>query len=191
LTLGASQIGTDIVRIEMWPCWPKTKANPVSETLDMLSMVLHSLNIKMQCAEHKINQSEAKAKQLAAKGRAESAAIELANKLDWKRRLVQYEKLVQKAKRVRDAIIDQAISEEVLAAFAKGNVTLKQALENVDIDDIDKLMDELADNTTMVQDISQALARPIEEEEEEEEIEDVPSLSTVEYKAPIRTAILE
>lgn len=157
---------------------PKEESNPLS-TLDKLNETLEMLEKKEKVLQKKIQSEVEKAKDFT-RAKNKKAAIQCLKR----KRLyeVQIEQLGNYQLRIHDQMImleGAKATTETVAALRTGASAMKAMQKATNIDDVDKTMDEINEQTENMKQIQEALATPIgaaadfDEDELEAELEEL------------------
>nr|ABK25827.1 unknown [Picea sitchensis]ACN40190.1 unknown [Picea sitchensis]ACN40855.1 unknown [Picea sitchensis] len=157
---------------------PKEEANPIS-TLDKLNETLEMLEKKEKVLQKKIQAEVEKARDFT-RAKNKKAAIQCLKR----KRLyeVQIEQLGNYQLRIHDQMImleGAKATTETVAALRTGASAMKAMQKATNIDDVDKTMDEINEQTENMKQIQEALATPIgaaadfDEDELEAELEEL------------------
>lgn len=157
---------------------PKEESNPIS-TLDKLNETLEMLEKKEKVLQKKIQSEVEKAKDFT-RAKNKKAAIQCLKR----KRLyeVQIEQLGNYQLRIHDQMImleGAKATTETVAALRTGASAMKAMQKATNIDDVDKTMDEINEQTENMKQIQEALATPIgaaadfDEDELEAELEEL------------------
>lgn len=145
-----------------------TEADP-AEMIEKLDTIIHSVEVRIKSLEYQQTQHTLRAKQLYAEQKTLRCKAELALRHEKSHTYARFVNLLTNVCRIRHSIDSTQSYEEIASHMGLANKVLEEALNKVDPERIDDLMDQLNDNSVYVREVGNALGRAIEDDFDEEQ----------------------
>uniref|UniRef100_A0A8C3WBL1 Charged multivesicular body protein 4b n=1 Tax=Catagonus wagneri TaxID=51154 RepID=A0A8C3WBL1_9CETA len=158
-----------------------SKGNPTPpEAIQRLRDMEEMLSKKQEFLENKIKQEMTATKMHCPKNKCEA----LKRKKQYEKQLAQMEGTLSNIELQREALENASTSTEVLKNMGYATKAMKATYDNMDIDKVDELMQDIADQQELAEEISTAISKPVGFGEKFDEDELMAELEELQQEEP-------
>ncbi|CAF0974198.1 unnamed protein product [Adineta steineri] len=138
-----------------------TKNVSSSDAIQRLSDVEEMLNKKQQHLESQIDEEKQTAIRCSKQGNKRAALMALKRKKKYEKTLLQLDGTLTTLETQREYLQNASTNMDVLRVMKQAASALKKTNQNLDVDQVHDLMDDLAEQHTVAEEIANAISSPI------------------------------
>ncbi|CAF1074516.1 unnamed protein product [Adineta steineri] len=138
-----------------------TKNVSSSDAIQRLSDVEEMLNKKQQHLESQIDEEKQTAIRCSKQGNKRAALMALKRKKKYEKTLLQLDGTLTTLETQREYLQNASTNMDVLRVMKQAASALKKTNQNLDVDQVHDLMDDLAEQHTVAEEIANAISSPV------------------------------